>query len=259
MSKIQKVQFLNLNRTIETGFAKSQASINNEIYSNLDYITNLDEQRVAEFNTIKSKTNEDRDRIAQLTNNTANNSNKIDDILNVRLKGNEGELRNHAARLGELDERIKNFNVESLNGLSKHFKTNSEEMKKSATLWLQSMLYTAGIGLLLEILTWYIIITKSLSHYLYLLIPYNILYISLLYFTATQYSHYKRLALDAKNREVVANSYLGILNNSNDPDSRNIITRIVADTLFSRNVIDSGAELPIKEIARISEKIIEKR
>ena len=54
----------------------------------------------------------------------------------------------------------------------------------------------------------------------------------------------------------MSQSYFGILNQSKEQKEREIITQIIADTLFSRNVTDQGAELPIKEIAKIGEKVL---
>lgn len=228
------------NSLIATGNVQAQSGINSEIYSNIDSVESI----------------------------AHGNTNSINNILQTALPERDRQISEHRTKLEVLDEKIKNFNTESLKGLSQHFYKNYLEMNDISIEWLvrligkkgeKTNIGAMGWGLLIDVILSLLLIYKSNISYLYLLIPYNIVYISLLYFIATQYSHYKRLALDAKNRQVVAESYLAILNNSADRDAKNIITNIVADTLFSRSTVDSGAELPIKEIVRIADNIVSKR
>lgn len=82
---------------------------------------------------------------------------------------------------------------------------------------------------------------------------------SWLWFTINQYSYYKKLVIDYKNRKVVAESFLGVLNNLNDENTRNEATKIVVETLFSRSVVDSWNELPLKEVVSVVDKFINKQ
>lgn len=250
-----KNEFNSNNSSISTSLPK-QSAINSEVYSNIDNL----EQVQQGYQTV----------ISNLTSRTEQNTNQLSGVnqeiqKTTNLVSVHGRtINDHDLKLKELDEKVKNFNTESLEGLSRHFKMQYDEMSIESKIWLKRLMETFGVGamgwgLFFEIVLTSIPLVLEKYKFLYLLVPYNVIYISLLYFIASQYSHYKRLALDAKNRQVVAESYLGILNNSNDSTEKNIITKIVADTLFSRSVAESGAELPLKEIVRIGEKVLERR
>jgi hypothetical protein len=52
-------------------------------------------------------------------------------------------------------------------------------------------------------------------------------------------------------------TYLSILKGVDAPEERNVITKIVADTLFSRNASDQGNDLPLKDALRFGEKVLD--
>ena len=251
-----KNEFNSKNAGIRNGNYHFQTDINNEIYGNLDQIENT-------YVPQKEKIDRHELNIRELNDKVNSNNGSISNIISNELPNKQEQLNKHAGQILELDEKIKNFNIESLKGLSQHFRKNYVDMSTQSNDWLKRLLGTwyigaMGWGLVLQMGLISVFLYYSNLKFLYLLIPYNIIYISLLYFITSQYSHYKRLALDAKNREVVSESYIAVLNNSNHEDEKNIITKIVADTLFSRSVVDSGAELPIKEAVRIVEKVLER-
>jgi hypothetical protein len=162
----------------------------------------------------------------------------------------ENRFTQHDSKIAEFDEKIKTFNSESVNLLGKHFKDTCIEFKKSANYWLIGL----GLGflsvLILDFKSLNGVKTAELKDFLWLL-PINIFVFSILYFIAAQYSHYKKLAMDYRNRETVATSYLSIVNTAQTEESKNKIATIVADTLFSRNVTDQGPDLPMKEAVRL--------
>lgn len=79
---------------------------------------------------------------------------------------------------------------------------------------------------------------------------------SWLWFTINQYSYYKKLVIDYKNRKVVAESFLGVLNNLTDENTKTEATKLVVDTLFSKSGVDVGSELPLKEVVSLVDKLL---
>lgn len=196
--------------------------------------------------------------INNINNDLAQKQNQITQILNSeipsqnsRLNECQNKINLHDEKIIEFDKKIKDFNQDALNVLGKHFLENHKVLNDTTKNWLAATVILFSIIIIAD----YFLPAKSLDD-LYSFVPRNLVFFALLYFFVIQYSQYKKLAMDYKNRDVVARSYLGILNNSQG-EERSTITAIVADTLFSRNVIDQSGELPVKEAVRIGEKMLD--
>jgi len=231
---INKDRFSKHNKLIELGGNfELQAKINEEIYEN--------------FDNQEGRLNDQKSGLDNLRSQFSSSERNID-IIKSDLGVKQENIDSINSKVKEFDEKIKKFNTDSLDILAEHFKSNHDSLDGSKKIWLIVACCSFVVLLVSDVLL------VLMSDNPYLLASVNIISISFLYFVVAQYSSYKRLALEYKNREVVAKSYLGILNNAKDDVNKDIITKIVADTLFSRNVTDQGVELPIKEIAKISER-----
>ena len=238
------------------------ADVDNEIYQNIDNLENAVGNIDISLNKI-------------IRDDLPTKQNQINDILSNQLPQKQKQISelssktievqsmvtSHQMQIMELSEKFKLFETDALDKLAEHFESNSEKLKEQESFWKNLVFlvfkYVAGIDVFILILV-FLTDKITISNSIYITLPINILAFTVVYFTVSQYSSYKKLALEYKNRSVVSRSYFGILNAANASEERNIITRIVADTLFSRNVTDQGSELPLKEISKVVDKIINK-
>jgi ABC-type multidrug transport system fused ATPase/permease subunit len=221
------------------------AEIHDEIYQNIDNLESQINSEISNKGVVQSANEQRYSGLQKMIDENKDESDK--------------SIDNHAKKIEELDNKFKIFEGDALDKLSFHFEENYSTLNKEKVSWLRLVNVSFLIIILLDcciFLAIYCLEDLMLQNGFYLFIPVNILGFTAFYFIVSQYSYYKKLALEYKNRSVVSKSYFGILNQSKQQKEREIITQIIADTLFSRNVTDQGAELPIKEIARIGEKIL---
>ncbi len=238
------------------------ADIDNEIYQNINDLENIVRDSETNLNKI-------------INNDLPANKNQINDILNNQLPQKQSQISEinnkipeiqrtvnaHQEQIKDLTIKFKLFEDNALSKLAEHFDQNSVDLKKQEDFWRNFVFIVFSFIIVIDVIMLVLIFLTdkiTLSNSIYITLPINILAFTVVYFTVSQYSSYKKLALEYKNRSVVAKSYFGILNAANANEERNIITKIVADTLFSRNVTDQGSELPLKEISKVVDKIVNK-
>lgn len=236
------------------------SDINQEVQTNLNNLDNLNSQQQNQLNQINNSIS----NLSTQIENERNNNTKTNETLykyEDRFVTNEEKIKQH-------DEFVLKLKRESFDYLGEYYDNMAEGycennilikgMKHENSKWLSITTAVFFLILIVNIVAILIVIfNESITkNDIFYAIPVEILLSVLLYFSASQYSYYKRLYMEYKNRSVVAKTYLSLLNGNTNQEERNIITKIVADTLFSRNVTDQGAELPIKEVTKIAEKIL---
>ena len=283
----------NNNLRAQGGINSWVAEINNEIYQNLDQIEaqlnsdrNQNQNQINNFeqrlqgslnqindhegrlilnqNKVASIENElvkKQDQINQIVVNDLPSKQSAIDVINTRLIDYEKKMQDY-------DARIVNFNEIALNRLAEAY-TNMADgekdqiqsgirkngLKQDRNRWLIFIYVIFPLIITIDVLILLLNDFNFVDKTIYYLIAFDIPAFTFLYFSVAQYSYYKKLYMEYKNREVVAKSYLGILNNvENNEHERGIITQIVADTLFTRNVADQGSDLPVREALKIVEK-----
>jgi cation transport ATPase len=269
----QNNQQSQINNIISTDLPSKQNALNdheqrlNSNTSQIAQILNTDlpnKQNI--INDHESRIQAQQNNINTINNDLSNKQNQINQILTTEIpeqknktEQQQQELYRHAEKIREFDEKIKTFNKESINLLGQHFKQNYDDLNKEKDAWLVYLKWSFVALFFIEFGLSILTITESFGFALkhsYLLIPVSIVLGTIVYFISSQYSQYKKLAMDYRNRQIVAMSYLGVLNNS-EGEERNTITSIVADTLFSRNITDQSSDLPVKEAMRIGERMLD--
>ena len=255
-----------------------QADINQENINNIGQLENTDNYQQNQINDIiNNQLPQKQNQLINHENRLANNENSINNI-NTDLQNKQIQIENLNSNFTSHDNFIKTLSKESFaylghfyeevalgentNNQNKccHIKKKDLGLKGSYELWLKITiilfigLFIFNIGSILWVYIDKTIPAKDLIY----LIPADIILSMFLYFISSQHTYYKKMYMEYINRAVVAKTYLSILNGAHNANDTAIITKIVADTLFSRNVTDQGPELPIKEIIKIAEKVINK-
>lgn len=285
----------NSNMRNQGGVNSWAADVDSEIYQNMDNLEveinqnknqlNDHEQRLqsnsGQISNHEERLNTQLGSITSIQNDINEKQNQINQIMTTELPGKQtsidtinNRLVDYEKKMDEYDVRIVNFNQMALDGLAKAYTdmadgeiesegknvyTRKNGLKQDRDFWLLLTYIIFGAIIALDVVLVGFKIGMSLQNQtFYSLAGLNVPALTLLYFIVSQYSYYKKLYMEYKNREVVAKSYLGILNNAqNNEHERGIITQIVADTLFTKNVADQGADLPVKEAIRIVERTAE--
>lgn len=270
-------QINQLNQQLQQQISNYNGLVNEK--NNLQATNNGLQQRLNDFESVKAN------EISNINNNfqtqigTLNlekktlENDKLDLQTQVQNVNNQlkNEKSNYEWKISVLEAKIINLN-DKIEGLNKQLTSNIlkdlsksywEYSKKDGDLvrlrskWELIVNITFG-GIAL--LTWWILFMFYFSEIdLYKKIAtfsLDILAISWLWFGINQYSYYKKLVVDYKNREVVAESFIWVLNNLWNEDTRNEATRVVMETLFSRSIVDSWNELPLKEVVSVVDKFI---
>ncbi|MEI6400167.1 MAG: hypothetical protein WCO58_01435 [bacterium] len=273
------------------------ADVDAEVYQNIDQLEsqintnqnqtqtqfNGHEQRLQsnsnQINDHENKLNTHQGIINNIQNDLISKQNEISQILNTELPTKQSSidtinnrLVDYEKKMTDYDTRIFKFNESALEKLAEAYtnmadgelKTKEDDARKNGLkqdrdFWLKLTKYAFLIIIVYDI---FVVLSKIIFHLTYQemlsMLALDLVGFTVLYFIVAQYSYYKKLYMEYKNREVVAKSYLGVLNNAETNEhERGIITQIVADTLFTRNVADQGADLPVKEAIRIVEKTAE--
>ncbi len=250
-------QLASINQVVQNDLPAKQNQIN-------DHETRLQNQLASINQVVQNDLPAKQNQINEILNTQFPEvSNRILEVENISKVVND--------KMITYDNRIKDFTTESLKNLSTSFlkfadgevPESSDEkimnkkvggLKQDRDSWLNYIYWTFGFIILGDVIITIIAGLATSPLKVYPWYGLNIFAFTILYFFVSQYSYYKNLYLDYKNREVVAESYFGILINASGENEKAIITKIVAETLFSRQNIKSGSDLPVKEAIRIIEK-----
>lgn len=251
----------------QSNFNNERSGLNSQIASLQGQLNDYNNQKQVEINNVQSNFNLERNnfttQIGDLNNQLQQKNSEIQTIrtgfdlerANLQNQTNTlaGQINQKDNEIQKLEAQIKEKNEEIINRLSQDYSEYANNLIPQKSFWLDratNIFYFLGFVIVLSIYSF--IKYKNLPIEIRVsFFAVDIVLISYLWFCISQYSYYTKLHTDYENRRVVANSYLGVITNTNDHEIKNEATKIIAETLFSRSSIDMGSELPIKEAVKI--------
>lgn len=170
-----------------------------------------------------------------------NNKRQIldDEIGSLKLRINELESQN--------EEKQKQLNLQETKKLAKAYEDQKIEYRGKSEIWAKGLLFAA---ILLTISTGVSIYFShgKVWHDRFEFYIIDIIFVSAVWFCASQYSYYVKLYSDFTNRQVLAQSYYNIINNTEDTQIKDKFLDKATEVLCSKNGIDHKDNLPVEKI-----------
>ncbi len=200
-------------------------------------------------------------------NNSDTGKNRIkglDDLvtqLNLQISNLRSTESLQNKNIQDLQSKIESGTKQAIQEMSQSYKEYAEKiLKQEKDLWLEKLkcgfIYLALVSLLTIVIFFFteISLSKKIA-----LLSLDVIAGSWLWFCSFQYSYFRELYRDYKNREVVASSFIGFINNiTNDNNLKNEAAKVIVGTLFTGVKPEKNNDLPLKEILEITKVAISK-
>lgn len=217
-------------------------------------------QKISELNLkLQEKDNLIQSQEANYKTEIENLNNRNSELLNTKETEFNNKLNELESNISELEDqdnkKQKQLDLQETKKLAKAYEDQKIEYKSKSEIWAKILLWAAilltiSTGLLIYLSygkAWY----DRFEFYII-----DIIFISAVWFCVNQYSYYVKFYTDFANRQVLAQSYYNIINNTEDVIIKDKFLDKAMEVLCSKNNIDHKDNLPAEKIINSTLEIV---